>query len=193
MAKIAYIRVSSEGQNLDRQEDMFISNADKVFREKLSGKDKDRPELMRMLEYVRDGDVIIVESLSRLGRSMRDLLSIVDDLRAKKVGLISLKESIDTETPQGRFMTQVFAALSELEREAIRERQKEGIEAAKKRGKHLGRPRKGKPADWDAVYSEWKSGRLTAVQARRKMGLPHATFYQMVKLNEKNTNDGDNQ
>lgn len=182
MAKIAYVRVSSEGQNLDRQEDMVVSDVDKLFREKLSGKDKNRPELMRMLEYVREGDVVVVESLSRLGRSTRDLLSIVDDLRAKKVGLISLKENIDTETPQGRFMMQVFAALAELEREAIKERQKEGIEAAKRRGKHLGRPRRRKPANWDAVYCEWKSGRIAAVEARRKMGLPHATFYNMVKF-----------
>lgn len=140
---------------------MVISNVDKVFKEKISGKDKNRPELMRMLEYIREGDVVVVESLSRLGRSTRDLPSIVDDLRAKKVGLISLKESIDTETPQGRFMMQVFAALSELEREAIKERQKEGIEAAKRRGKHLGRPRRVKSVNWDTVI---KNGRLARLQ-----------------------------
>lgn len=181
MAKIAYIRVSSEGQNLDRQEDMFISNADKVFREKLSGKDKNRPELIRMLEYVREGDVVVVESLSRLGRSTRDLLSIVDELRAKKVGLVSFKEKIDTETHQGRFILQVFAALSELERESIKERQREGIEAAKKRGKHLGRPRKAYPDTWGSVIIEWKAGKITAVKARERLGLAHSTFYSMLR------------
>lgn len=181
MSRIAYIRVSSEGQNLDRQEDMVIDKADKVFREKASGKDKERPELKRMLEYVREGDVVVVESISRLARSTRDLLSIVDAFRERGVGLVSLKESIDTETPQGRFIMQVFAALSELERESIKERQKEGIEAARKRGKHLGRPRREKPSNWDLVIKEWKAGRITAVEARRQLGLPHATFYYMIR------------
>ena len=181
MAKVGYIRVSTEGQNLDRQEDSIAPITDVLFRDKASGKDTNRPELQKMLGYIREGDVIYVESISRLARSTRDLLRIVDELRGKKVGLVSLKENIDTETPQGRFILQVFAALSELERESIKERQKEGIEAARRRGKHLGRPRIKPPANFSSVVADWRAGNITAVVARKKLGLAHATFYSMVR------------
>lgn len=181
MAKVGYIRVSTEGQNLDRQEDSIAPITDVLFRDKASGKDTNRPELQKMLGYIREGDVIYVESISRLARSTRDLLRIVDELRGKKVGLVSLKENIDTETPHGRFILQVFAALSELERESIKERQKEGIEAARRRGKHLGRPRIKPPANFSSVVADWRAGNITAVVARKKLGLAHATFYSMVR------------
>ncbi len=181
MAKVGYIRVSTEGQNLDRQEDSIAPITDVLFRDKASGKDTNRPELQKMLGYIREGDILYVESISRLARSTRDLLRIVDELRGKKVGLVSLKENIDTETPQGRFILQVFAALSELERESIKERQKEGIEAARRRGKHLGRPRIKPPANFSSVVADWRAGNITAVVARKKLGLAHATFYSMVR------------
>jgi len=181
MARIGYIRVSSEGQNLDRQEDLIAPNVDVIFREKASGRDTRRPELQKLLSYIREGDIVYIESVSRLARSTKDLLGIVDEFRAKKAGLVSFKENIDTETPQGRFILQVFAALSELERESIKERQREGIEAAKKRGKHLGRPRKAYPDTWSSVIGEWKAGKITAVKARKMLGLAHATFYSMLR------------
>lgn len=181
MARVGYIRVSTEEQNLDRQEDSIAPITDILFRDKASGKDTNRPEFQKMLSYIREGDILYVESISRLARSTRDLLRIVDELRDKKAGLVSLKENIDTETPQGRFILQIFAALSELERESIKERQKEGIEAARRRGKHLGRPRVNPPMNFSNVVSEWKAGHITAVAARKKLGLAHATFYKMVK------------
>lgn len=181
MARVGYIRVSTEGQNLDRQEDSIAPITDILFKDKASGKDTNRPEFQRMLSYIREGDILYVESISRLARSTRDLLRIVDELRGKKAGLVSLKESIDTETPQGRFILQIFAALSELERESLKERQKEGIEAAKRRGKHLGRPRVKPPVNFSSVVSEWKAGNITAVAARKRLGLAHATFYKMVR------------
>lgn len=179
--KIGYIRVSTEGQNLDRQEDSISAQVEQVFREKVSGSGCPRPELKRLLEYVREGDTVYIESLSRLARSTKDLLEIVDRLREKRVGLVSHKESIDTETPQGRFIIQVFAALSELEKESLKQRQREGIEAAKRRGKHLGRPRVKVPESFNEVVRDWAESRITAVEARKRLGLSHATFYQMVK------------
>ena len=138
MPKIGYIRVSSNEQNTDRQE-FALSNMgiDKLFTEKISGKTMNRPELKKMLEYIREGDILYIESISRLARSTRDLLSIVQQLQDKKVELISLKEHIDTTTAQGRFVLTIFAALSELERESILQRQREGIEAARMKGKNL--------------------------------------------------------
>ena len=143
MAIIAYLRVSSTDQNLARQEDMAkAAGAEQIFKEKLSGKDTNRPELKRMLEYARTGDELHIESLSRLGRSTRDLLEIVQKLTDKGIKIISHKENIDTDTPTGRFILTVFAALAEMERESIRDRQREGIEAAKQRGVKLGPPTK---------------------------------------------------
>ena len=101
----------------------------------MSGKDTHRPQLQAMLDYVREGDVLCVESISRLARSTRDLLSIVDQLTAKGVQFYSQKESIDTTTPQGKFMLTVFASMAELERDQIRQRQQEGIAIAKREGK----------------------------------------------------------
>ena len=130
--KIFYLRVSTDGQNLDRQRELAKSEkAEKIFEEKISGKDTNRPELQKMLDFCREGDVVCVESISRLARSTRDLLNIIDKLNKKEVGFISYKENIDTTTPQGRFILTIFGALAELEREQTLQRQREGIEIAK--------------------------------------------------------------
>jgi DNA invertase Pin-like site-specific DNA recombinase len=182
MSKIGYIRVSTIDQNIDRQE--FALSAlgiKKVFTEKVSGKMSNRPELKKMLEYAREGDTLYIESISRLARSTRDLLSIVQTLQDKKVELVSLKESIDTTSPQGRFMLTVFGALSELERENIIERQREGIEAARMKGKKFGRPKIETPKDWDKVVSSWRSGNITAVDAMKKLKMNRGTFYRRIK------------
>jgi DNA invertase Pin-like site-specific DNA recombinase len=185
MSKIGYIRVSTADQNTDRQTDALkAQGVDRVFLEKISGATANRPELKAMLDYVREGDTLVIESISRLARSTRDLLRIIDELREKGVDLLSLKESIDTQTPQGRFVLSIFAALSELERDTIRERQKEGIEAARRRGKHLGRPRIIEPDNWAAVYEKWKSGMIPAVGAMKTLDLSKATFYRLVKRHE---------
>ena len=183
MARIGYARVSTLEQSTDRQTDALEeAGAERVFVDKMSGANKDRPELSRMLDFVRDGDTLIVESISRLARSTRDLLIIVETLSDKGVDLVSQKESIDTKTPQGRFVLSIFGALAELERETLLQRQREGIEAAKRRGRHMGRPRKQVPPNFDKVYERWRSGELTAVEAQRLTGLSHATFYRVVKL-----------
>ena len=120
--------------------------------------------------------------MSRAGaRSTRDLLGIVDELRDKDVDLVSLKENMDTTTAQGRFMLSIFAALSELERDTLLQRQREGIDAAKKRGQQFGRPRIEKPDGFDKVYNRWRAGEIQAVDAMRLLGLSKATFYRLVK------------
>jgi len=182
MAKIGYIRVSTLEQNLDRQKIALEQiGIDKLFMEKVSGKNTDRPELKKMLEYVREGDILYIESISRLARSTRDLLVIIELLQDKQVDLISLKESIDTTTPQGRFVLTIFGALSELERETTLQRQKEGIAAARLNGKNLGRPKVEKPKDWDRVYALWEKGDITVAQAIEMLEMSRTTFYRRVK------------
>ena len=128
--KIGYIRVSTEEQNTARQEVLLRElGVDEVFIDKASGKNADRPELTRMMEYIRRGDTVIVESISRFARNTRDLLDLVERLTEKHVEFVSRKEAIDTTTPTGKFMLTVFAAVAELEREYILQRQREGIAA----------------------------------------------------------------
>ncbi len=149
--------------------------------EKVSGKNTERPQLKKMLEYVREGDVLYIESISRLARSTRDLLALVQTLQEKKVELVSLKEHIDTATPQGRFVLTIFGALSELERENTLQRQREGVEAARMKGKRFGRPRIETPKDWHKVITLWKQGEITAVEAMKRLKINRGTFYRRVK------------
>lgn len=182
MSKIGYIRVSSVDQNTDRQEVALKElKVDKIFIEKLSGKNTNRPELHRMLDYVREGDVLYIESISRLARSTKDLLSLVQTLQDKHVDLVSLKENIDTTTPQGRFILTIFGALSELERENILQRQREGIEIARQNGKVLGRPVIEIPKDWDKVINLWNRGEITAIEAMKRLNMNRGTFYRRLK------------
>ena len=182
MAKVGYIRVSTLEQNLDRQEDALLAlSLDRVFSDKMSGKNADRPGLQNMLDFIREGDILYVESISRLARSTKDLLSIVETLDQKEVGFVSLKESIDTSTAQGRFVMTLFGALAELERQTILARQREGIAAAKSRGRSLGRPKAEFPSNWERVYSDWKNGTLTAAAAMKTLGLRRTTFYMLSR------------
>ena len=180
--KVAYIRVSTKEQNTARQEEaMKKLNVEKTFIEKISGKDTNRPQLKAMLDYIREGDTLIVESYSRLARSTQDLLSIVDELTKKKVIFISLKENIDTSTPHGKLMLTIFGGLAQFERECILQRQKEGIAIAKQQGKYKGRKPLSKPVNWDSVIKRMNNEEITKVEARKELGLTHATFYRMLK------------
>ncbi len=180
--KVAYIRVSSTSQNTARQEDAMTQlGVEKVFIEKLSGKNTDRPELKKMIEFVRCGDAVCVESLSRIGRSTRDILHIMGLLQEKDVAFYSIKEALDTSTPQGKFTLTIFAALAELERDSILQRQKEGLEAAKARNQILGRPKVSKPKNFEEIIKEWRSGKLSAKEAIIASKLKRATFYNLAK------------
>jgi DNA invertase Pin-like site-specific DNA recombinase len=181
--RVGYVRCSTVEQNEARQLKMMEEqNAEKIFIDKASGKNTEREEFKAMMAFVRTGDVVIVESISRIARNTRDLLSIISELTEKGVEFVSLKESIDTATPQGRFMLTVFGALAELERENILERQREGIEIAKSEGKYKGR----KPVDIDenkfkAVCARWRAGEITATAAMQEVCLKPNTFYRRVK------------
>lgn len=182
MAKIGYIRVSSLDQNIERQQNLLAPfKLDKIFTEKLSGKNMNRPELKKMMDYARESDIIHIESISRLARSVRDLLIIVDQLQKKHVEIFSLKENFLTSTAQGRFMLTVFGALSELERENILERQKEGLDNARAKGKIFGRPKIEKPKDFDKVIKLVNARKITAVAAMKQLGLNRGTFYRLKK------------
>ena len=138
---IGYARVSTEDQNLDGQLDALkAAGAEKIFADKITGTARSRPELDRLLDQLRQGDVITVTKYDRLARSLRDLLDIVDTIQAQGAGFRSLAEDIDTTTPAGRLVFHVFASIAQFERERISERTKEGLEAARKRGRVGGRP-----------------------------------------------------
>ena len=138
---IGYARVSTEDQNLDGQLDALkAAGAERIFADKITGTARSRPELDRLLDQLRQGDVITVTKYDRLARSLRDLLDIVDTIQAHGAGFRSLAEDIDTTTPAGRLVFHVFASIAQFERERISERTKEGLEAARKRGRVGGRP-----------------------------------------------------
>ena len=184
--KIGYIRVSTAEQNTARQEVLMAElGVDMVFIDRASGKNAQRPELARMLEFVRQGDTVVVEAISRFARNTRDLLELVERLTAKGVEFVSRKEAIDTTTPSGKFMLTIFGAVAELEREYILQRQKEGIAIAKANGTYKGRPPTGGP-DFDRVLILWQSGEITAQEAARRLGISPSTFYRRVKGGAKN-------
>ena len=177
--KIGYIRVSTEEQNTARQEVLLRQlGVDELFIDKASGKSADRPELKRMMDYVRKGDTVIVESISRFARNTRDLLELTEQLTAKEVEFVSKKEAIDTATPTGKFMLTVFAAVAELEREYILQRQREGIAIAKQQRRYAGRKPLPVPDNFESVVSRWKRGEITAREAMKRTGLKPNTFYR---------------
>jgi len=181
--KIGYVRVSSISQNEARQMNLMKSlEVEKIYMEKESGKNAERKELQNMLAFCREGDTIIVESISRISRNTKDLLDIIEILKNKGVEFISQKEKIDTTTPQGKFMLTIFGALSTLERESILERQREGIAIAKAEGKYKGKP----PImiDKEKFINEcgkWRKGEITAVECMKRLGVKPNTFYRRVK------------
>ena len=179
--KIGYIRVSTQEQNTIRQEVLMKSlGVDEVYIDRMSGKNTTRPELKKMMEYVRKGDTVIVESISRFARNTRDLLELVERLTAKGVEFVSKKEAIDTTTPTGKFMLTVFGAVAELEREYILQRQREGIAIAKANGIYRGRKPIQRP-EFNQVVSLWRSGELTAAEAMRRLDMKSSTFYRRAK------------
>lgn len=182
--KVGYIRVSTEEQNTARQEVLMRElGVEEIFTEKVSGKSqRGREELEKMLQYVRKGDVVVVESISRIARNTKDLLEIVARLKEKGVSFESRKEQIDTDTPSGQFMLTVFGAMAQLEREYILDRQREGIEIARQNGKYRGRkPIAVDGEKFEEVYRRWKAGEVKGVEAMRELGLKASTFYRRVR------------
>lgn len=189
--KVGYIRVSTEEQNTARQEIVMEQlGVEKVFIDKCSGKNANRPKLMEMMNFVREGDTVVVSEISRFARNTKDLLNMVEELTEKGVQFESQKEKIDTTTPTGQFMLTIFAAVSQLERDYILARQREGIEAKKARGEYKGRqPIEVDKAQFEQEYKLWKSGQITATAAMTHLGLKPNTFYRRVKEYEEKNND----
>lgn len=180
--KVGYVRVSTTEQNPARQDELMKSyGVDKVYSEKLSGKNTNRPQFKEMIDFLREGDTLYVESFSRLSRSTRDLLDTVNTLGEKGVCLVSDKEKIDTTTPQGRLVMTVFAAIYQFERENTLERQREGIAIAKREGKYKGR----KPIEvTDAflkIARNWEKGELALKNAVELSGVSQSTFFRKCK------------
>lgn len=184
---IAYVRVSTIDQNEERQlEGLKQYNIEKWFIEKVSGKDTNRPKLQEMIDYAREGDTVYVWDFSRLSRSVKDLLSIVDKFQVKGIFLRSIKENLDTSTPTGKLMLTMIGAINEFERANLLERQREGIAIAKAEGKYKGRPKIGVPNNWKEVYDKWKVREITAAKAMELTGLKKNSFYNMIKKYEGN-------
>lgn len=184
--RVAYIRVSSVDQNLDRQRlELDENKIEKWFEEKASGKDTERPELKRMLEFLREGDTLYISDFSRLARSVVDLLKICDELNRKNVKLVSMKEKIDTNTNEGRLMLTVIGAIAEFERSIIRERQAEGIAIAKAKGRYAGRkPMKINQDFFDECYRLWRERKMTLVDLAKRLNISRSTAYRLIKQRE---------
>jgi DNA invertase Pin-like site-specific DNA recombinase len=164
-------------------------NVEKIFLDKLSGKDTKRPKLQEMLNFIREGDVLIIESISRLARNTKDFLEIVNDLTDRGIEVVSLKENIDTSTPQGKFICTIFGALYELERESIKQRQIEGIIIAKEKGISFGRPPIQIDQNFMREYKRWKEGKQTAVYTYKKLDISRTSFYRKVQQIEQDNEE----
>lgn len=187
---VAYIRVSTAEQNLERQrENLAPYNIERWFEEKVSGKDTHREQLKLMLGFVREGDTVYVNDFSRLSRSVSDLLNLVSDLSAKGVRLVSIKETFDTSTPTGKLMITLIGAINEFERQNMLERQREGIAIAKREGKYKGR----KPLElegFEELYLLWKNGSISAVKAAEALSISRGTWYNKVIAYERKQETG---
>ena len=179
--QVGYIRISTMGQNTARQEVLMRElGVEKVFIDRMSGKSADRPELKAMMAFVRQGDTVVVESISRFARNTKDLLELVEKLTAKGVEFVSKKEAIDTTAPTGKFMLTIFGAVAELEREYILQRQAEGIAIAKQQGVYQGRRPIVHP-DFEKTAALWRDGKITATEAMKRLNMKPSTFYRKVK------------
>ena len=184
MATFGYAPVSTKSQELARQIDALRAAGveDKyLYADKVSGAKASRPALDEMLGKLREGDTVVIASLDRLARSTKQLLDLAEKFNAEGVSLVSLHEQLDTRTPQGKFMYTVLAAMAEMERSLIRERQREGIEAAKARGETGGRPRANKNAVRKAL-ALYKSGQYSVSQVAAESGISISTLYRYLRI-----------
>lgn len=180
MARVAYVRVSTVEQNEARQiEALKVHGIDKWFSEKVSGKSKDRPELQRMLDYVREGDTVYVHDFSRLARNTKDLLEIVEGLGAKGVHLVSNKEGIDTSTANGKLILTMLGAIAEFERQNLLERQREGIEIAKRKGVYKGR-KAVKVDNFGGIYDRYRHREINKSQMARELHISRPTLDKLI-------------
>ena len=173
-----YARVSTEAQNLDRQLDALEQyGVDIIYKEKMSGTKKNRPELTKLLDRITEGDTVVVESLSRLGRSTKDLIELTETFQSKGVNLVSLKESINTNSPTGKLLFTLMSAIAQFERDVIADRTREGLKAARARGRMGGRPR----ADTEQVKKAvklYKTKQYSIKEIEELTGIKKSTLYR---------------
>lgn len=183
-----YARVSTEQQNLDRQLDALNKyGVDIIFNEKMTGTKRNRPELSKMLDRLTEGDTVVVESLSRLGRSTKDLIELVDLFEKKKVHFVSLKEQIDTSSPTGKFLFTLMSAISQFERDVIAERTKEGLRSARARGRLGGRP-KTDVTSINKAIKLYNTRQYSIKEIEELTGVKKSTLYRHLNINA--TNEG---
>jgi DNA invertase Pin-like site-specific DNA recombinase len=183
---IAYVRVSTVEQNEDRQiEALQKHNIEKWFTEKVSGKNTNRPQLKAMLDFAREGDIIFIHDFSRLARSTKDLLDIVEQLNNKGIHLVSNKESIDTSTPQGKLMLTMIGAIYEFERTNLLERQKEGIAIAKRKGIYKGRKAINIP-DFDIHYKRYMDREISKSKLAAELNISRPTLDKLIEEHNNN-------
>lgn len=180
---VAYVRVSTVEQNEARQvEALEKQSIEKWFIEKISGKDTNRPQLLAMLDYVREGDTVYVHDFSRLARSTKDLLLIVEKLKAKNVHIVSNKENIDSSTPTGTLMLTMIGAIAEFERQNMLERQREGIAIAKREGKFKGgQVKKIDDQIWNRCYNQFMQRELTKSAFAKTLNISRPTLDKLLK------------
>lgn len=179
--KIGYCRTSTHHQDHALQLDALRkAGCDRIFTETASGTKADRPQLAQAMDFAREGDQIVCYSLSRLARSVRHLLDLADDLRARDIGLVSLTEAIDTSTPGGRLVFTILAAMSQMEVELLRERTKAGLEAARARGRVGGRPRALNQTKLIVAKTLAAEGTMTMAEIAEHVGVAPSTIYRYL-------------
>lgn len=173
-----YARVSTEAQNLDRQLDALEKyGVDMIYNEKMSGTKKNRPELTKLLDRITEGDTVVVESLSRLGRSTKDLIELTETFQSKGVNLVSLKESIDTNSPTGKLLFTLMSAIAQFERNVIADRTREGLKAARARGRTGGRPG-ADPEQVKKAVKLYKTEQYSIKEIEELTGIKKSTLYR---------------
>lgn len=184
---VGYIRVSTVEQNEERQlVTMKKYNVEKIFSEKVSAKDTNRKELNNLLDFVREGDTIVIHDFSRLARSTKDLLELVELLENKKVTLISSKESINSSTPTGKLMLTMIGAINEFERANLLERQREGIAIAKEKGLYKGR-KEIKVDNFEEYYKKYLSRQINKSQLAKELNISRPTLDKLIKKQKETT------
>jgi DNA invertase Pin-like site-specific DNA recombinase len=183
--KIGYARVSTKDQNLDLQLDALSqAGCEKIFKETASGALKERPQLSKMLSHLRTGDTVVVYKLDRLGRSLQHLIELVLELEKQGVYLKSICDAIDTSTPNGRLVFNIFGSLARFERELIKERTMAGLAAARARGRNGGRPKGiSDESEKTAIVAEalYKEGKLPVNDIANRLNISKATFYKYLR------------
>lgn len=171
---IGYARVSTKDQNLDSQIEILNQhNCEEIYKEKVSGKDTVRPQLLKLMDMLRAGDTVTVTKLDRLARSLKDLISLVDQIHSKKANFVSVTDKIDTSSPSGKFFFHVFGAIAEFERDMIRERTLVGLNSARAKGNVGGRPKGLPPEDL---------GKALLVKEKSDAGVPMTHIAKMLKV-----------